>query len=90
MATISVAHPNGISLRLFEMIEGPLGIKESRQKGETIDLNAGSHEVDDDFAKAWLEQNKDTDLVKRGVIRVLHSEPPKGDGNASAPKPSNE
>ena len=69
MAQVTCSQPNGIALRLFEMIEGPLGIKTAREVGDTVELDEGVNEVPDEFWKKWLEANKDNEIVKLGVVR---------------------
>ena len=51
--------PGGLHLRLFEMKEGPLGIKEARQIGAGIKLRGGVNPgVDAAFMEQWLEQHQ--------------------------------
>jgi hypothetical protein len=54
-----------LTLRVDEMIEGPLGIREAKLKAE-IPLIEGRNEVDADAWAAWLEQNKAGPLVTQG------------------------
>lgn len=46
-----------VVLRLFEMKDIGLGIKEARATGESLTLKAGDNEADDGFMKKWHEQN---------------------------------
>lgn len=94
--TVALKHPNGIILRLFEMVEtqepvmggGFRTFKLARQKGPQVRINGNAHPqdkaplqplagntgfaltygIDKAFWDEWLAQNKDTDLVKNGLI----------------------
>lgn len=71
MAIVHCEHANGLSLRLYQAIDGPLGTKEFRAdpKSMPVDLKPGRNEIDDKFWRAWLEQNKGNDLLSGEVVR---------------------
>lgn len=58
MAVVHCRHANGVVLQLHEVVEGPLGGKEMRRVGPSMELRPGRNEVDDSFWKAWSDQNK--------------------------------
>ena len=57
----------GITLRTFEEVEGPLGIKNFPEK-ERFTLQSGSNQVPKEFFASWLAANSDNHLVKEGFI----------------------
>jgi hypothetical protein len=70
MAVVHCRRSSGIVLRLYDMVDGPLGIKSARPKGDAVTLVPGRNEVDDEFWKAWLDGNKDDALLRDGVVRA--------------------
>lgn len=65
----------GLLLRLFDMKEGPLGIKSAAPRADCVKLKPGLNSVDATFMTAWLEQNAESDLVKGGLVRRVGEEP---------------
>lgn len=63
--TVKVRCPfrNGISLHIDEFVEGPMGIKTARPKGDAVVLKEGDNEVSAEFWRAWSEQQKDMGLL---------------------------
>lgn len=72
MAVVHCHNTNGVVLRLYEEIAGPLGIKEYRPKrgAPTVTLHPGHNEVDDAFWGAWAEANKASELLTSAVLHV--------------------
>lgn len=72
--TVSVACdiPNGITLHLEEMVEGPMGIKTARRVGDSVTLRQGSNDgVDTSFWDAWLKMHEKDPIVVQGAVRVI-------------------
>lgn len=57
--TVQCHVPNGLILRVFEMKEGPLGIKQSVPYQNPVTLKPGQNTVDEEFIQLWLKQNPD-------------------------------
>jgi hypothetical protein len=69
--TVRCSGPAGLVLQLYDMVEGEMGIKRARYKGEPVTLRPGVNEnIDADFMSAWMEQNKDGPLAKGGFVRI--------------------
>ena len=71
MAVVYCSHANGVVLRRYETVDGPLGTKEIRADAKflPVELKPGRNEIDDDFWRAWLDQNKGGDLVSGGLVQ---------------------
>lgn len=72
--TVSVACdiPNGITLQLEEMVEGPMGIKTARRVGDPVTLRQGSNDgVDTAFWDAWLKMHEKDPIVVQGAVRII-------------------
>lgn len=84
---VTCSVPNGVELRLFEPREEPLGVTTMVQTGETARLlgptadGPGHTDVDKAFYDKWLEQNPDSPLLARGLIRVEEEKPDADDGS---------
>ena len=70
-------------LRVDEMIEGPMGIKEARMVGE-IPLVTGINQVDADLWRRWLEQHKDNPLVTGGHVKAQGENDAEGNSEQAA------
>lgn len=90
MAVVHCHNTNGVVLRLYEEVAGPLGIKEHRPKGDAVTLRSGRNEVDDAFWNAWFETNKAApDKPGSGLLAagILHVDKPEPKAEAEPPKP---
>lgn len=74
--TVHCRSPNGVTLRLHEVVEGPLGIKEHRvdPKSKPVTLSCGDNEVDAEFWARWLEHNAESSLIASGELHVVGGE----------------
>lgn len=80
MATVSVGCklPHGAHLQLFQTVETPAG-KINKPISERVTINGANssnvigghgvtHNVDSEFFTKWLEANKESVIVKKGLI----------------------
>lgn len=61
---------NGVILRLFEEVEGPLGTK-WHIPSAAVQLNGGENDVDSKFFDKWIEVNSDDHLVQNKFIERI-------------------
>lgn len=71
--TVNCGVKNGIVLRFYEMVEGPLGIKTARQVGEPVTVGHGATVVDAEFWKKWSEQNKESVLFETNHLSATEN-----------------
>ena len=60
--------PRGVQLRLFDQHSAPT--EPMRETGRFA-LHAGENLVDADFANAWFEQNRNSELFLSGNISLI-------------------
>lgn len=68
MTAVRCRHANGLVLKLYSFVEGPLGIKQSVPTGASFELRNGMNEVPAEFWTAWLEANKNDGMVRNGLV----------------------
>ena len=67
MAKIQVycSAPSGVFLQIHDMVEGPLGIKYAKPRGERVMVPRGVSLIEESFFTEWLKQNPDENYVRR-------------------------
>ena len=66
--TVNCGLPNGLTLRRFEMVDGPLGIKEAKFVDQITVGKGLTTGIDAAFYADWLAQNGDNEAVTGGHV----------------------